>query len=109
MRCARLLHQGAYIVFSSMLTLVVEQEVHPEILESMVEFLSTSSTSAEGGGPGIARRTYYWGDLAEPPVRWNQITTREEGKMISGGSLDPVLSLQAWNDDLVSCVQGQQA
>lgn len=78
-----------------MLTIVMEQEVHPDILECMVEFLSASSTSAEGGVPGASRRTYYWGDLSEPPTLWNRITTREEGKMISGGSFDSVLSLQA--------------
>ncbi|GAA5839700.1 hypothetical protein JCM11251_002566 [Rhodosporidiobolus azoricus] len=68
---------------------VEDEEVHPDILEAMVDFLSSSSTSgseASSGAPGVSTRTYYWGDLREEPKRWKKVSTREEGRMISGGT-----------------------
>ncbi|BGP23041.1 hypothetical protein JCM10295v2_001934 [Rhodotorula toruloides] len=49
----------------------------------MVDFLSSP---ADGGAPGVSTRVYYWGDLSEPPTNWRSIKTKEEGRMISGGS-----------------------
>lgn len=68
-----------------------EQEVHPDILEAMVELLSSSSTfgASSNAAPGISTRTYYWGGLEKAPTRWEQVRTREEGRMISGGSSFP--------------------
>ncbi|BGP06281.1 hypothetical protein JCM10049v2_002102 [Rhodotorula toruloides] len=65
---------------------VEDEEVHPDILESMVDFLSTSSSTAECDAPGVSTRTYYWGDLSEPPASWRSIRSKEEGRMISGGT-----------------------
>lgn len=62
-----------------------EQEVHPDILEAMVELLS-SSLGGSDAAPGISTRTYYWGELRKDPGEWDQVKTREEGRMISGGS-----------------------
>jgi len=65
------------------------QEVEEEILERMVEYLSTSSTSGgvDGGEmtSGLNERIYYWGDLELPRNEWKSVRTREEGRMISGG------------------------
>jgi hypothetical protein len=71
------------------------QEVHPDILEAMVELLSSSSSFAGGASeaaPGISLRTYHWGDLKQRPEEWESVTTREEGRMISGGAFSPFLS-----------------
>lgn len=51
----------------------------------MVEYLSSSSTSVGTNG-GLSNRTYYWGPLDLPRNEWNFIQTREEGRMISGGT-----------------------
>jgi hypothetical protein len=68
-----------------------EQEVHPDILEAMVELLSSSSSygASSDAAPGISTRTYYWGELKKTPTHWGQVRTREEGRMISGGSSFP--------------------
>ncbi|GAA6062006.1 hypothetical protein JCM10212_006081 [Sporobolomyces blumeae] len=62
---------------------VEDEEVHPDILEAMVDFLSGSGPAS---APGICERTYYWGRLEMSPHEWNSVTTREEGRMISGGT-----------------------
>lgn len=93
MRCVRLLREGSQNVLLGILTILVEQEVHPDILESMVDFLSTSSSTAECDAPGVSTRTYYWGDLSEPPASWRSIRSKEEGRMISGGSFTSFPSL----------------
>ncbi|GAA5912811.1 hypothetical protein JCM6882_000435 [Rhodosporidiobolus microsporus] len=68
--------------------LVEDEEVHPDILEALVDFLSSSSTGgqASSGAPGVSTRTYYWGDLRTEPAGWKKVRTREEGRMISGGT-----------------------
>ncbi|BGP30322.1 hypothetical protein JCM10296v2_002076 [Rhodotorula toruloides] len=71
---------------------VEAEEVHPDILETMVDFLSTPSSTADSDAPGISTRTYYWGELSEPPASWRNIKTKEEGRMISGGTT----GLRAW-------------
>ncbi|BGP38208.1 hypothetical protein JCM10449v2_002137 [Rhodotorula kratochvilovae] len=62
---------------------VEDEEVHPDILEAMVDFLSSG---ASAGAPGVSTRTYYWGDLAKPPGEWESLRAREEGRLISGGT-----------------------
>ncbi|GAA5980810.1 hypothetical protein JCM5350_003715 [Sporobolomyces pararoseus] len=64
---------------------IEDEEVDSEILERMVEYLSSSSTSTGTTG-GLSNRTYYWGSLDLPRNEWNFIKTREEGRMISGGT-----------------------
>jgi len=71
------------------------QEVHPDILETMVDFLSSG---ASAGAPGVSTRTYYWGDISKAPSEWESLRTREEGRLISGGAsrsphLTPSLSV----------------
>lgn len=63
--------------------LKVAQEVHEEILDRMVEYLSSSSS--DSSAPGLSERTYYWGDLGKRREDWSSVRTREEGRMISGG------------------------
>ncbi|GAA5875635.1 hypothetical protein JCM8547_000896 [Rhodosporidiobolus lusitaniae] len=63
---------------------VEDEEVHPDILERMVELLSSSPALA--GAPGVSTRTYYWGELDDEPGKWQSVRTREEGRMISGGT-----------------------
>ncbi|GAA5968256.1 hypothetical protein JCM3765_000866 [Sporobolomyces pararoseus] len=74
---------------------VEDEEVDSEILERMVEYLSTPSTitstenvggGSSGSSAGFSNRTYYWGDLNLKKQEWNSIKTREEGRMISGGT-----------------------
>ncbi|GAA5992484.1 hypothetical protein JCM10908_000842 [Rhodotorula pacifica] len=69
---------------------VEDEETHPDLLETMVDFLSSSSAAgsatADGAAPGVSRRVYYYGDLAQPVERWRSIVTREEGRLISGGT-----------------------
>ncbi|GAA5915163.1 hypothetical protein JCM8208_002156 [Rhodotorula glutinis] len=62
---------------------VDDEEVHPDILETMVEYLSSG---AAAGAPGASTRTYYWGDLEKAPSEWESLRTREEGRLISGGT-----------------------
>ncbi|GAA5933254.1 hypothetical protein JCM3775_002586 [Rhodotorula graminis] len=62
---------------------VDDEEVHPDILETMVEYLSSG---AAAGAPGVSTRTYYWGDLSKAPSEWESLHTREEGRLISGGT-----------------------
>ncbi|GAA6025080.1 hypothetical protein JCM10207_003401 [Rhodosporidiobolus poonsookiae] len=62
---------------------VEDEEVHPDILEAMVDFLSSGSGE---GAPGVSTRRYYWGDLKQEPGEWQVIRTREEGRLISGGT-----------------------
>ncbi|GAA6051540.1 hypothetical protein JCM3770_000405 [Rhodotorula araucariae] len=64
-------------------TQVDDEEVHPDILEAMVEFLSSG---ASAGAPGVSTRTYYWGDLTSAPSAWESLRAREEGRLISGGT-----------------------
>ncbi|GAA6037068.1 hypothetical protein JCM8097_005535 [Rhodosporidiobolus ruineniae] len=64
---------------------VEDEEVHPDILEVLVDLLS-SARGAGDSAPGVSTRTYYWGDLHEEPRRWKSVMTREEGRMISGGT-----------------------
>ncbi|GJN88324.1 hypothetical protein Rhopal_001289-T1 [Rhodotorula paludigena] len=63
---------------------VDDEEVHPDILEAMVDLLSSGSSA---GAPGTSTRVYYWGDLAAEPDQWQSIRTREEGRLISGARL----------------------
>lgn len=72
------------------------QEVHPDILEAMVDFLSSG---ASAGAPGVSTRTYYWGDLSKPPNEWESLRTREEGRLISGGAR-PLWCLSSLGIDL---------
>lgn len=61
----------------------VGQETHPDLLEVMVEYLSSS----QGGvAPGVSRRVYYYGPINTPVETWSSITTQEEGRLISGGA-----------------------
>ncbi|GAA5999391.1 uncharacterized protein JCM10292_001256 [Rhodotorula paludigena] len=62
---------------------VDDEEVHPDILEAMVDLLSSGSSA---GAPGTSTRVYCWGDLAAEPDQWQSIRTREEGRLISGGT-----------------------
>ncbi|BGP14135.1 hypothetical protein JCM10213_002432 [Rhodosporidiobolus nylandii] len=65
---------------------VDDEEVHPDILEAMVDFLSSSSSAASDGAPGVSTRRYSWGALRTSPSEWSSVLTREEGRMISGGT-----------------------
>ncbi|GAA5920116.1 hypothetical protein JCM5296_002520 [Sporobolomyces johnsonii] len=65
---------------------VADEEVHPDILEAMVDLLSTPGSSSGSAAPGVSTRTYYWGELRKPRSELNALKTREEGRMISGGT-----------------------
>ncbi|GAA5970947.1 hypothetical protein JCM21900_000681 [Sporobolomyces salmonicolor] len=65
---------------------VADEEVHPDILEAMVDLLSTPGSSSGSAAPGVSTRTYYWGELRKPRAQLNALKTREEGRMISGGT-----------------------
>lgn len=71
------------------------QEVHSDILEAMVDLLSSGSSA---GAPGTSTRVYCWGDLAAEPDQWQSIRTREEGRLISGGATSFRLVVQAQRD-----------
>lgn len=62
------------------------QEVHPDLLETLVDYLSSPAAASAGAAPGVSRRIYYYGPLDGPIESWNSIITREEGRLISGGS-----------------------
>ncbi|GAA5862845.1 hypothetical protein JCM3774_006661 [Rhodotorula dairenensis] len=63
---------------------VEDEETHPDLLETMVDFLSSSSGA--GAAPGVSRRIYYYGSIEKPVETWDRITTQEEGRLISGGT-----------------------
>ncbi|GAA6011526.1 hypothetical protein JCM11491_004675 [Sporobolomyces phaffii] len=61
-----------------------DEEVEEEILERMVHHLS-----AGPGQASISERTYYWGalrDVEQRDTEWKCVRTREEARMISGGT-----------------------
>ncbi|GAA5851125.1 hypothetical protein JCM3766R1_006577 [Sporobolomyces carnicolor] len=66
---------------------VQDEEVHAEILETMVEYFSSSTGPNQSDGL-MSERTYFWGNIdSHAPARdWHRITTREESRMISGGT-----------------------
>ncbi|GAA5971590.1 hypothetical protein JCM11641_000653 [Rhodosporidiobolus odoratus] len=61
---------------------VDDEEVHPEILETMIEFLSASFRDS----PATSTRIYYWGPLQDTPGTWQSVKTKEEKRMISEGT-----------------------
>jgi hypothetical protein len=67
---------------------LIKQEVDSEILERMVEYLSTNVSHGPIEGQGenaLSERKYYWGDLGLKREEWKCVRTREDGRMISGG------------------------
>ncbi|GAA5931644.1 protein-lysine N-methyltransferase [Sporobolomyces koalae] len=66
---------------------VEDEEVDADILDRMVEYLSTAGSSdGAGASPGQSERKYYWGDLEGSRQEWRCVRAREEGRMISGGT-----------------------
>ncbi|GAA5900481.1 uncharacterized protein JCM6883_002859 [Sporobolomyces salmoneus] len=62
---------------------VEDEEVEAEILERMVEYLSSSPSASNSN---MTERTYYWADLNLGRKGWKCVKTREEARMISGGT-----------------------
>lgn len=60
--------------------------MHPDLLETMVDYLSSPAAVSGGPAPGVSRRVYYYGAVDGPIDSWNSIITREEGRLISGGA-----------------------
>ncbi|GAA5951565.1 hypothetical protein JCM8115_005182 [Rhodotorula mucilaginosa] len=65
---------------------VEDEETHPDLLETMVDYLSSPTATSAGAAPGVSRRVYYYGPFDGPIDSWSSIITREEGRLISGGT-----------------------
>ncbi|TKA55043.1 hypothetical protein B0A53_02518 [Rhodotorula sp. CCFEE 5036] len=45
---------------------VEDEETHPDLLETMVDYLSSPTATSAGAAPGVSRRVYYYGPFDGP-------------------------------------------